>query len=571
MVAWPAFVRKINDGTPVDAATTNIPITDLETRTDCLYDLIGAASAGRALTDFDVDIDAAAVAFTPVFLDDDGVYKPATSQVFDSGILAGQATRNAFVAGIVAQKTGTTRGHVTLFGIVPAVDLTAVTDTADSVPGLYYLSTTTGLLTRSRSLSSQLVGQLGPSGEFTVMRWPNDGAKEHLHYQFPLSAEPAVDDPANVVDPDNGDPHVIGLGIVDTAQRGWIPADHPIFGGNAPLGAQFGYNIAADADLAAVFPPTPIVGYGATLGQDVVSLTDQLLIDANGIWWITNDYGRVPWSVDFSTTQTAGTVYLTFASLVGDTGQIGVSSVQADDTSLVDIEVLDSAGNPATTGALFLRIAQLLTETSTTSAGATAVKSINGTDFESGPVVSGVEILTSGIVMNPEVLDAGVGYGKVQLSLDLAQINLFGTATLTRHVGTRLDQLNEFSYVGYPESRNTSTIYQFTIPTLGVPANSNARLSLMLFGLGADTLPDLVVEQRTLGSSPDSPVPASWTAVETVTGVDLAAGNSELVQLATTFAVSAGAEVLVRISRAGSTDGYVSPVGVARVQYVLEA
>ena len=571
MVSWPDYVRRIVDGDPVSAGTVNQTIDRLIQRDAYLKMAIDLATSGRALVEFDVELDPATVVGTPVYVNASDIYTPALADIFTTGPKVGQLKSTGYLSGIVLTKSASNRGHVVLSGIIDDIDWTAITEDGVALPGHYWLSRTeAGKITPVRGGAAVYVGQLLANGSFILSRNDDVSAQDHLHHKFTLTSAPAVAAPGDLtpaVPATDGTWDISA--VVDASQRGWLPANHASLG-PAPAGAKFGYNIAVEPGLSDVFPPLPILAYLALLGRDNVN-QDQLVVDANGIWWMLDGYDQVPWPVDYDEHGEDDDLCLFLTSLATDTAGLGVASLTPDDTSLIPIELLNAQGEPATTGDLRIRITELMEAGDSDRADGVAVKEIDGRTVHSGPVVTSLELGSTGLVATGAVNDGGKLSGRVTLSLVAAQINQFVEARTVRLVGAQEDQFREFTYLSLPPNRDTSIVYQFTVPTKGVPTTAAMRLRLTLLGRGVAALPDLVVDRRSvLPGSVEAAPPSTWSALETISGASVSGDTVKVVELTATIPVQPGSEVLVRLSRAGASDGYTSPIGVLRAVAVLE-
>jgi len=575
MPSWIEYVRRIQNGDPVEAGQANITIDALIQRDDYLKQAFDLATSGRALIEFDVELDPATAVGTPVYVDTDAgdVYTPAQALIFNSGPNIGQLEDEGYVKGIVITKTAGNRGHVALSGILDDIDWTAITDDGLDTPGHYFLSSTeAGKITLTRSAAAIYIGQLLTNGSFILSRNDDVSGEDHMHYAFVLTNKPAVAVPGDLTPavPTVGNPWDIS-GVVDADERGWLNANHPSLG-PAPAGAVFGYNIEQEAQLDGVFPPIPVLAAFMTLGGEALS-SDQFLVDANGIWWLSDAYDEVPWPIDYDSTGEESPMDLYLTSLTTDTVSRGVSTLVADQNTVLPISILNTQGNAASAGDLVISITGLMLAGATDEATGSAVKSISGRTVNTGPVMDTLEIISTGLTATATVNDGGKLSGAITLALDAATINQFLLPGVTRLVGVQQDQFREFSYLSLPDGKDTSVIYQFTVPTQGVQVDTEMRLRLSMLGRGASALPDLVIEQRNLlpevGS--EAVVPSAWTAVETLSGLDVTGDTVETFSLATTITVQPGTEILLRVSRAGSSDGYASPVGILRADTVLEA
>lgn len=567
MTSWKEVVRRVLDGQPVNAASDGAPIADLEQRTQYLREALDAATSGRALIEFDVPLDAATVEGTPVYIDTDGVWKPAQAEVYTTGVQSGRLKPNAFVAGIVASKTASTRGDILLGGILDGLTLSNVTDGVPAVPGNYFLSATKPgvLVAESSGAAGIAVGQLLANGAFLFSRWPKNGAEDHLHFKFPLVGAPAVLNYTDVTPPTTGAAHVITVGAVDLSKPGWVPIDHPS-APVAPIGAKFWYNISADVVLQQAFPPVPVLAYFATQGRGVV-LDGDLAITSAGIFWMTDAYGTVPWPVTYGTPghNVADPLALFFAKMSGDTFSRVVRSLTLKPTSKLPISITTSDGAIGGTGDLFVSVDTLLPVVNANDLGKTAVKSVNGNAITTGPVVSGIVAASAGLHITAEAAADGYGYGRIGISIDAGLINNFILPSEIRHVGTRDDQYQDFSYTALPNGRASSAVFTFEVPGLGTPLMSQFEIHLVWIGVATTATFGLTVQAKRL--SVGQPLPVTWTPMGTAAAT-VAAGQTVDVAVAAKIAgVLPGDEILIQISR--PIDAVNAVAGLLRVHGVL--
>jgi hypothetical protein len=152
---------------------------------------------------------------------------------------------------VVYSKENSTLGCVLLAGFAE-LDISAVI--ADAVTaGIYYLSAVTpGGLTPQRPPVTVPVLIADGEGNVLVNTQITDFLHDHVHFKYDLVAAPAGEHSQPV----EGDRHVITG--ADSSVEGWLPADDPIFGGKAPAGSKFGYNLSANANLKNTWPPVPV-------------------------------------------------------------------------------------------------------------------------------------------------------------------------------------------------------------------------------------------------------------------------------------------------------------------------
>jgi hypothetical protein len=292
------------DGEPVDAGTTGRPLRQIEQNVLALRNQLELALLGQVLIARDIDIDPSVQPGQPVYWNAENARAEAAlaSLEFDTTLQTLVGTAKSQVLGLLMQKTGSTSGDIVLFGWL-SLDITNALDSQPLQTGRYYLSAQNpGILLSSRASLSVPVLYADGTGNVLVFPQWREWAEDHEHFRISLNCIPAGDH----LPPDVGQRHTITN--PDTALAGWLPASHAIFGGHAPPGAAFGYNINAHPALKRLFPPLPPSactliwdkGIDATGGTEVpITLA---VVDRYGIWWLSNCYGDVPWPADFTFT-----------------------------------------------------------------------------------------------------------------------------------------------------------------------------------------------------------------------------------------------------------------------------
>jgi hypothetical protein len=310
---WLHNVKHVTPGEAIEAGVVGRPDRTLEERTDYLKDRLDAAELGRAL--FEVDATVA-----PDVLPGQPVYWNYVSQRYERALAAVETDPESQTlvvqptsdcVGMCFKKKAADRADIVIRGLVIFPNLDAsIGQTVE--PGRYFLSgVEAGKLVKQKPPVTVTVCHVqGPrdncSDQLRVVVAPQfkDYIDDHTHYRFDLVPAPAG---THVVDELEGvQRHAITA--PDENLPGWLPADHPIFAGRAPAGATFGYNISRHTALARVWPPIPIQSVAMLWdkGIDHVGATeiplgaDGLAVcDVNGIWWMSNCYGDVPWPVDY--------------------------------------------------------------------------------------------------------------------------------------------------------------------------------------------------------------------------------------------------------------------------------
>jgi hypothetical protein len=609
--AWQALVRMIANGTPVDAQTTNAPIQDLAQRDQYLKDILDLMTASEALYMRNAVVESSVQEGTPVYLNTTtGVFGPALAAVsFDPEASWGTVAPTSFCWGIVVQKHNATSADLCTIGVVRNIDLSAVMDDP-TVSGPRYLSgQTAGRLSSQRpAVTSYVLFWYADTQTALVMPTPKELLEGHIHYKYQLYSRPAGT-PNN---PAYGDKHSVDL--PDVMQKGWLPADHISFAGNAPVGAAFGYNLSQHPELMTNFPPIPadsyyLEVYGEGWGTSREPST-AVRIDNNGIWWMRDDWGWAPWSVDWweglssSSSAVPGTpsvlpppvdlqyghgyadnpdlnyslnIYLWFTRMTAKTNEAMVTSLTP--VAGTPLEIVDCDGKPATMGALFIKANLNMLVNPTAVAGATVLKSVDGTTFRQGLVVEKVRSLSPNIIVNN--LPTGE-YGQSAVSIDFVN-----PITNSRELDVSLIGLNnareesvaDVLFIGFVASRDSSIRARLDVPALALASNNTLKLRLRIIGTAAGVMPQLTMSYRVIpaGSDTPYPLPTSDTALpgldlSLVNGGDPIAANDVVeVETAEFGPIAAGDTVFVSIGRAGSSpsDTYAGTVGFIRQKGIL--
>lgn len=125
-----------------------------------------------------------------------------------------------------------------------------------------------------------------------------DMAQIHTHYRIPLIAEPCGINEVYVDPEDEAEKHRVASQNAELS--GWLNTS-----GSDPDTTFFKYNIAEDPTVAAIWPiPTEKLSYAHIEINGVVS--SDVLINANGIFWKNNQWGKVPWPKTYVNSEDLG-------------------------------------------------------------------------------------------------------------------------------------------------------------------------------------------------------------------------------------------------------------------------
>jgi hypothetical protein len=597
------FIKFIKEGEPVSPGTPNRPLQQLDQNINYLWELIQAAEMGSTVYARSQAVISTLKVGQPVYLN------PATAQfepafaATDTDSATGYLVMSdqAQVWGIVAEKHNATLADILLFGYV-SVD---ISEAIGNLPGsevpaaTWYLSgSSVGQLTQQQPPVTIPVCKTDLSGGVFVNPSFVDFLENHRHYVFDLEMVPA----GTVSPPPVGGTHTITA--ANDGIPGWLPADDAIFDSTAPAGAKFGYNLTQNATLNGVYPPVPLQSasilmqrpsvwdtalerkwYGEQLMEDLV------VIDRNGIWWMSDCYDEVPWPTDLDTDSSTSASYgdcdpggkeyslkLYYTRVGFATDNTVVRSIK----SLDDRLVITCADKPdlATTGDLDIDLDLTLMIGDQDVSGYLAFKSFDAATgtFSLGPVAEGIYSTSSNVLLSSpsQTTDSSgntVYHGPIGLGV-LSQ----DTQELASQL-VRLDGVTEENYpvlyLGMPNDVTTSYVVKFEVP-VDAPAGSTFTFRTRILGRTAGTLPQLTASYYKTGRPTDGlntpiVVTQSYVALTMVTVATLAGANEAVEAASSAFAVAPGDIVYIKLERtpAGGSDAYAGELGIMQQVGVL--
>lgn len=597
------YIQFIKEGEPVSPGTPNRPLQQLDQNIQYLWDVIQAAQLGSTVYARAQTVQSTLKVGQPVYFNAttsrfEAAFASATSDSLTGYLVVPD---QAQVWGIVATKKNATLADILLFGYANIDIKEAIGNDVNpdgSVPAAtWYLSgVSAGLMTRQIPPVTIPVCKTNNSGGVFVNPRFVDFLESHRHYVFELLMQPAGD----VTPPAVGGTHVITN--PNSNLPGWLPADDAIFDGMAPTGAKFGYNLSKFPSLQNLYPPVPLQSaciemqrpsiwdtlnerkwYGQQLMEDLV------VIDRNGIWWMSDCYDEVPWptnldtnssaSISYSQCSPAGKEYVMkfyFTRVGFATDNAVVNSLTSKDSRLV----ITCAGQPTTASAgdleIDLNLAFLIGPQNV--AGSTVFKSFNSltNTFSLGPVAEGVYATSSNVILtgdSSQVINGNTVYqGKIGIGVLSQSIQELSSQLV------RLDGVTEENYpvlyLGMPNDVTTSCVVKFEVPATA-PASSNFALRLRIIGRATGTLPQLTVSyyktaRPTNGLVTPVSVTQSYTALAITTVASLTA-NQAVEANSSAFAVLPGDIVYVQVQRTPSAvgDTYAGELGLMQQVGIL--
>jgi hypothetical protein len=607
MAGFIEVINLIKDGELVRAAIANRGTIQTDQNVRYLRDLFEAAMLGETVFARNRTVEKDAKVGMAVFFDPvQQRFERAQGAVTVTSEGALVTTTSTQVWGIIYRKLNETKADILLHG-TSDVNLTeAIDDTP--VPGsTYYLSNAAkGKLELQRppvGVTVLQVAQQNADGTHNVYVNTkfHDLLEAHRHYKISLVAEPA----GAVVPPAVGERHAIDEANDDL--EGWLPADHASFEGKAPAGAAFGYNIAA-SQLRHLWPPMPIEGAylewnkgeNKDLGGMSVPLgRDQLcVIDRNGIWWMSNCYGDVPWPTNFNGIASISNsesviecprylfpqLTLWFTKPVFQTTGSCVLSLTAATDSGIIITCVDT-GDPATAGHLLIDLDLSLAISSNTQAGHLAFKTIDANGrFTRGPVVESITAGTDNVTLSSNVdPSSGAYYGNVTISVDQSLDGNEIAVDTVRLDGAEEEFYEETIALGFRNGIDASFRGRINVP-VGLTLPEGQRMKLRFWVLNRSTLnvpEDLFQLSYRRISEPSSlltpvalPTSVAETALAAIPATTVNVGgvaNKYFTMESEPFEIAAGDIVLFTFSRAGNSDGHSGNVHLLRQRGIYVA
>lgn len=581
---WIQQVVQPSDSTIV---RTTIP---LESRTQYLKDRLDASELSRGVFQLGATLDPTLLEGQPVYYNDD-------TQRFEAALAATEideatgslvSAASAECVGILYFKEFANKGDILLAGNASMTLDNSAGESASA--GRYYLSSADpGRLTLQKPGFSVPVLFYDGQGQVYVQPVIRDFVETHVHISIPLVCQPAGHSTA----PSPGERHEIFT--PDSTQPGWLPANSDVFNGLAPARAAFGYNLALHPELNRLWPPIPtqaaeLVWFkGDRSGGSIVpqGADGLVVVDANGIWWMSDCYGDVPWPTMTNTSLSSYPsepslsepecprfdkmrLILHFNRMSFSTEENVVTSLQPYQTS--PVRIVDCNGETAQTGDLFVKLDTDFSISDNDAVGNLAFKDLDGQKFKRGWVVSGLRSTNDRVTITgsrtTEIDGLTYSQGLLSLAVNLDPGQQLIPSQLVRLNNAEQEFYEDVPYVSLPSGRASSVRCIYRVPVAGLPSNPKFKLRLQLFGLTTGTFPGLTATYRII-SRPTGQVvlPTSDSALAISTALAITSGKYREVE-SDNFTVAAGDTVLVTLSRTAS-DGYSGKVGLLDLSGLL--
>lgn len=610
MSGWRRNVRHIQTGEPVSAGVAGRPDRALEQRTAHLKEVLDASALGAAIFDVDATLDPTVLEGQPVFWNAETQrYEAALAGVepdAESSVLVPTAASDC--DGLLYVKRSAALGDVVLYGLVKLPSLTnAIGDTIAA--GRYYLSSSEAgkLVAQRPPVSVSVCKVLGAKETCDDDPWVivgpqmRDFLEDHIHYSFELECVPSGTHTPPLTEDDRHE-----ISDADVTIKGWLPADHASFGGNAPARAAFGYNLAAHPELEQVWPPIPLSAVSVfwDKGQNragaalvPAGLAGLVVCDAHGIWWMSDCYGDVPWPTAYDNTVSSSSsesslssdappecprdetmrIVVAYAQMVYATDRSVVTSLAPAEGS--PIVVTNCDGEVALTGALELGFDLNTAIETETELGSSVVKEITDEfKIKRGKVLEGLIPGSESVTLtsettrleDPDDEDSETVYqGVVTIDVNLEPVDRELAPQIVR-LSDAVERLyKDTPYIGLPEGRDSSVRLRINIPPTGLPTSPEMTVRVVLFGRVTATLPELTMSYARITrpdggaiALPTSDTSLTFDAAEAVT-------LDEAIEVeSAAFEVAAGDTVLVTIARDVDA-GYAGEVGLIRIGGII--
>ena len=452
-------VRRYSDGQSIDAATLNIPVEDLVSRTDYLKSLLdgfGDPFASVIISNLTYDESEVSIGDV-VYIDADTSYSanPINVHLAKSVVDAMDALasyKSSFAIGIVSSIQTTTKCSVTIYGQVKNLGIANLTDDQSDTPGVYYLSgRTAGKITMYPSGPQVLIGTFLKDRCFLT---PNHKsfAESHIHRSVKLSTQ-----------------ILTGSDITSDSTEGWVAED----------GGGYKYKMAKGSMLDKFYPPIP--RQCASLVINGVELQSKNIDPQGGVYLIDDD--TIHMDKNWFESSNSQIDKITFHFIRGIQGNQGpVTSLRPKEGSPIKITECGTT-TPAVVGDLEIDVDLNIEDEDANEPGFFVYKKwdTNKHKFKKGPVVERV-VAGNGIEISYEN-SKYPGQGSV--TIGVADSNTSGEFDTTALQNAKQEMLGLFPYIklpSYVEAVPYAFVVKFQVPVNLPNKEYNIRFYASMFG-----------------------------------------------------------------------------------------
>jgi hypothetical protein len=594
--SWTNKIEHVKDGEAVEAKVDSRPTRSLENQSRYLKDRIDGIENKEALVAYDCPVEAAVTIGMAVYWNAEisRFDRALAGYEFDMETRTLETSPMCDVIGVALYKHSEEVADILLIG-KGNIDIASVIDGGGPVvPGRYYLSgKTKGNLSKKPAIADVAVLHADGNGIVYVQPQLRDGPYNHVHYEFNLYLSACGDSPIPSVD---GKHTIIN---VDSDLTGWLPADDASFNGLAPTGAAFGYNLKTHIGLYSVFPPMPAESSSITLfksesdGNGVelpLGPSGLVVIDINGIWWMSDCYNDVPWAYH----QLSSSSYSSASSESGPECPRDVTrkmllrfsktAYGVDKTVVTSLDPVENSGitiigcydnKPTNTGALKIGVNLALAIDNDTALGSLVLKSVNNGKFQRGRIVEGIRAADNSVTIASTFSridgDDTIHQGIVTIRANVEPSERIIQPQVVRLSDTKERYYNDIMYLAFPPSQASSVRLKVLLPhSDSFPASPKLKLRLRVLGRTSGTMPDLSASYRVLSKSAGSPepLPVTDTALVIDTGSSISADHYIDIDSEDILGAEGQDIVFFSIERAAG-DGYAGEVGLIEAVAVL--
>ena len=318
---------------------------------------------------------------------------------------------------------------------------------------------------------------------------------------------------------------------------------------------------------------------------------DLVVIDRNGIWWMSDCYNEVPWPTAFGLESSVSEsvsvadcptllemlLNLWFTKPIFQNTSTAVLSLQATASSGITIVCADT-DDPASTGHLLLDLDLGLTFAGDDdAAGYLAFKTLDGNQISRGPVVESVTAGSNNMAITGDLKVGNKYYGNLVITVDNEVDNKELSVDTVRLDGVTEEFYEDTIALGFAAGQNSEFRGRIHIPlSLNIPAGTLMKLRFRVMSKSSTTLPqDLFSLAYRRVPSPTvllAPValPTADTALadQPTSDVAFSAVDMYFEFESETFAIVSGDTILFTLSRA-SIDSYGGDLLLLRQRGVL--
>lgn len=596
--SWTNKIEHVKDGEAVEAKVDSRPTRALENQSRYLKDRIDGIENKEALVAYDCPVESEVTVGMAVYWNSivSRFDRALAGYEFDQETRTLETSPMCDVIGVALYKHSEEVADILLIG-KGNIDIDSVIDGGGPVvPGRYYLSgKTKGKLSKKPAIADVAVLHADGNGVVYVQPQLRDGPYNHVHYEFNLYLSACGDSPTPSVD---GKHTIIN---VDSDLTGWLPADDVSFNGLAPTGAAFGYNLKTHTGLYSVFPPMPAESASITLfksesdGNGVelpLGPLGLVVIDINGIWWMSDCYNDVPWAY-----HQLGSNSSNSSSSSSESGpecprdvtrrmllRFSKTAYGVDKTVVTSLDPVENSGitiigcydnKPTNTGALKIGVNLELAIDNDAALGSLVLKSINNGKFQRGRIVEGVVAADNSVTIlstfNRVDGDDTIHQGIVTISANVEPSERIIQPQVVRLSDTKERYYNDIMYLAFPPNQASSVRLKVLLPhSDSFPADPKLKLRLRVLGRTSGTMPELSASYRVLSKSSGSPEPLPVTDTSLVidTGSSISADHYIDIDSEDILGAEGQDVVFFSIVRTAG-DGYAGEVGLIEAVAVL--